>query len=157
MENIEFYPTSFRANTAFTDIECFIPASMEPGCLWYKGTDFDIHIGDTYCEKNFMQATQMPLSSGFVLYRNVLDAAEMTYRLNCMKSSPFPYVMVKCVIPCKSRYYEGTERGGKLFNALCTERIKVLAWKKVGGKEWIETVDGDDKEKYNNYFNIVTE
>lgn len=157
MQNIEFYPTSFKANTTATDMECYTVASMEPNYLWYKDTDFDIHIGDTYREKDFSKATQMPLSSGFVLYPNILDVAQQVYELNSMKTNPFPYVMVKCVIPRRSSYYDGTERGGRLFCAVCAERIKVEGWKNVGEREWHTVLEGDDGERYNNYFNIITE
>lgn len=154
---IEFYPTSIEANIAGIDMVCYTIASMEPHYLWYKGSDFDIHIGDTYRERNFRQATQMPLSSGFVLYPNILDAAQKAYELNSMKGDPFPYVMVKCVIPCRSRYYNDTEQGGKLFSTVCAERIKVEGWKKVGEREWHTVLEGDDGERYNTYFNIITE
>lgn len=134
---VEFYPTTIEAGVAQTDIECYVFASLEPNHLYYKTTALGVCLGKTYCDKQFKGKVSLPVMHGFIVRTNPLDVADKVREFNKAGfGSPFPNVMVKCVIPAGSKYYFGTPHGDKLFSALCTEKIKVLAWKKEGEHKW---------------------
>lgn len=133
MQTTEFYPTSNKALIAYGDITCYVTASLEPEHIYYKTTDFDIRVGETYRDNNFKPKVISPSISGFVAYTNIFDAVKVAKCLNQTGyGDPFPNIVVKCVIPAGSRYFDGTPRGENLFTAMCAERIKIVAWKKAG-------------------------
>lgn len=127
-----------------TDASAFKFRSEYMGWIYTLGKEYHIREGENFPEAN-PDGERMIVERGFHSYVNKEDTYYYSAHENSFNSgNPFsprlaanPLVIVMCEIPAGARYWVGDE-GGIL--GYCSERIKVVAWKRWYMDEWTRAV-----------------
>ena len=121
-------------STAEKDITCYKvvhrpSVSVQPGLFISIFQDFIYKVGKHYNASHFHSRNTIKYNSrsysvyyGFHSYRTLEIA-----RWWCASCD----VIIKCVIPKGARYFESANT-----DEYCSNKIKVVAWKKRSGKSW---------------------
>ena len=111
--------------TAEKDITCFKvvnPANMD-GMFRCEFRFFEYSLGVKYIEKEFSETVySCTVHKGFHSYRTIAVA---------QFHASTPYVLIKCVIPKGSRYYESYSG-----DQYCSDTLIPVAWKPLRSGKW---------------------
>lgn len=111
--------------TAEKDITCYKivnPANMD-GAFRSEFREFKYYLGDKYVEKDFPGTVySCTVHKGFHSYRTIAVA---------QFHASTPYVLIKCVIPKGSRYYESYTK-----EEYCSDTLIPVAWKPLRSGKW---------------------
>lgn len=111
--------------TAEKDITCYKvvnPANMD-GMFRCEFRFFEYSLGVKYVEKDFPgTAYSCTVHKGFHSYRTIAVA---------QFHASTPYVLIKCVIPKGSRYYESYSG-----DQYCSDTLIPMAWKPLRSGKW---------------------
>ena len=111
--------------TAEKDITCYKvvnPANMD-GMFRCEFRFFEYSLGVKYIEKEFSETVySCTVHKGFHSYRTIAVA---------QFHASTPYVLIKCVIPKGSRYYESYSG-----DQYCSDTLIPVAWKPLWKCEW---------------------
>lgn len=114
-------------SVALKDITCYKvvnPANMD-GMFRSMFQEFKYSLGVKYVEEKFTGIVRdHAVREGFHSYRTISAAQKYTSA---------PYVLIKCVIPKGSRYYES--RSGEQY---CSDALIPMAWKPLRSGKWSE-------------------
>lgn len=120
------YTEQSKPLTAEKDITCYKvvnPANMD-GVFRSMFQEFKYSLGVKYEEKDFPGTASCTVHKGFHSYRTIAVA-----RFHAAVS----YVLIKCVIPKGSRYYESYSG-----DQYCSDTLIPVAWKPLRSGKWSE-------------------
>lgn len=149
------FSPQYEPGIADKDITCYKLVDMYSDRREFLSEffNFEYKLGTEYKEKNFQERNHAGgIDRGFHSYSNLKDVEfELRYHRHRKRLIPslnvcIQGVVLKCVIPAGARYWFGRNSADSRIAELCSDRIKIVAWKYGNDAEWRETSENTEQQ-----------